>query len=213
VVLALELLLSTELAFTTALAIVVCWALALWLVPDRRPMLRASVRYLAGAYVVGGLITAPFVYYALTGFHGSSFTPPSRFVADLLSFATPPGNVLSGSAGIASAIARGLPHLVYQPEAYVGVPAAIIVILYAIARWRTPSGRWMVAVVATAFGATLGPYLAVAGHRLVPLPWRLVELLPAFNNTLPVRLSVYLELAVAVVVALWAFRSRSAVWR
>src|SRR5262249_14744938 len=70
-VVALELLLSTELAFTTAVAIVTCWALGLALVPERRGRLRAAAKYIVGAYLLAGLVTAPFVYYVLSGFHGT----------------------------------------------------------------------------------------------------------------------------------------------
>jgi hypothetical protein len=210
---ALQLLLSTEIAFTTAAATVVGWALGYALVPDRRASLASLPRPLVSAYLFGGLITAPFVYYLLTGFYGSSFASPRHYSADLLNFAAPPSVVVSGAAGVASAISRQLPLLGNEPEAYLGIPAVVIVALYALARGRTASGRWLLVSLATATLAELGSYLVVAGHQVVSLPWRLVESLPLFNNVLPVRLSVYVELATAVVVALWTATCRSATWR
>jgi hypothetical protein len=71
----------------------------------------------------------------------------------------------------------------------------------------------MLSLLAASVLAALGPTLTVAGHRLVSLPWRLVVSHPVFNNLLPVRLSVYLELAAAVLVALYAAGSGSLVLR
>jgi hypothetical protein len=56
--------------------------------------------------------------------------------------------------------------------------------------------------------ATLGAWLHVRGHRLLPLPWLAVRDLPVFDNVIPLRLSLYVSLAVAVAVAVWAARPR-----
>jgi hypothetical protein len=207
--LAFELLLATELAFSTALAIVVALATAFVLVPARRASLRRFVPALLGAYLLAGLLTAPFVYYLLSGFHQGSFSPPGGYVADLLTFVAPAGILAAGAGGVGAAIARTFPDLVAQPEAYVGLPVLVVAVLYARKQIRTPGGRFLLAVFGLAAIATLGPSLTVAGHRLVSLPWRLLVNLPGFDNVLPVRLSVYLELAAAVLVALWAAGSGS----
>ena len=46
----------------------------------------------------------------------------------------------------------------------------------------------------------------------MPLPWALAERLPALDNVLPVRFSMYVALAAAVAAALWAASPRPAWW-
>src|SRR5581483_9130191 len=67
--LAAQLWIATELAFATTLMLVLSLALAFWLVREARPRLRGAVRPLVGAYVLAGVLAAPFLGYALIGFH------------------------------------------------------------------------------------------------------------------------------------------------
>jgi hypothetical protein len=56
--------------------------------------------------------------------------------------------------------------------------------------------------------ATLGSWLQLRSHRLLPLPWIVVRDLPVFDNVIPLRFSLYVALAASVAVALWAATSR-----
>jgi hypothetical protein len=85
----------------------------------------------------------------------------------------------------------------------------LIVVLFARCRWRTPGGRFLLLSLATAVIAELGASLHVAGSRLLPLPWSLIDRFPLFDNVLPARLAVFASLAVAVMVALWVSSSRA----
>ncbi len=200
---ALELLLSTELLFTTALGLAAAFGFAFLLAPACRPSLVRLPRYVISAYVLAGIITAPFVYYLLTGFQKGSFASPASFTADLLTFVAPTGSVLVGGAGVASAITRAFPGLAAEPEAYVGLPTVLVVALYAFQKRRVPAARLVVVLFAFAVVATLGPDLWAGGNHLLALPWGHIDRLPLFDNILPVRLSVYVELLGGVVVALW----------
>jgi hypothetical protein len=133
-----QLLCSTEVACSTAIAIVGACTLGFALVPERRGSLRRLPVYLVGAYCLGGLLTAPFVYYLLTGFHAATFTSPSSYVADLLNFVVPTSGSTAGAGGLASALSRDFPTLIAQPEAYIGLPIVVIAVLYGAARCGPP---------------------------------------------------------------------------
>ena len=76
--------------------------------------------------------------------------------------------------------------------------------LFARRGLRTAWGRFLLAFGALAAFAALGSALHVYGHRLVTLePWDLIGRLPLWDNVLPVRFSLYVSLAAAVIVALW----------
>jgi len=205
--LALELLFSTELTFTLALALVGGLALAFALVPTRRSRLKSLVPAIIGAYAFAGVVTSPFLYYALTDFQRGALHVPEHFVTDLLNFVVPTKLVL-GSHGFVYRIAQHFPGNDSEQGAYIGLPALILVALYARTAVRTPAGRFLIAALGLAVLAALGSQLVVNGHRVGPLPWRAVVHEPLFNNVLTDRLSVFVSLVVAATVALWTAARR-----
>ncbi len=211
--LALQVLISTEVAFTLTVAIAVSLGLCFALVPSRRPTLRSLPLPLLGSYALGALLTAPFLYYLLSGFQRGGFTASDRFVADLANFAVPTKVTLI-AGGWAAALARRFPGNPSEQDAYLGLPALLILGLFAWTRVRTASGRFLLAAIAVAALAALGGRGTVGGHAIVAGPWKLVEQLPLFDNVLTSRLAVYVALAAAVAVALWtaARRAGAARW-
>ncbi len=197
-----EFLISTELVFTLALAIATAVALGVMLLPGRRRRLIELIPPLIGASLVAALLTAPFVYYAITGFQSGAFHPPADYVTDLLNFVVPTKLALA-SLGWATSLARRFPGNNAERGGYLGVPLLAIVVLYARARAATPSGFFLIAAFALASVASLGAKLSVAGRRSFPLPWALVGRWPLFDNVLPERLAVYVSLVTAVIAALW----------
>jgi hypothetical protein len=210
--LALELLLSTELIFTLTLALAACLVLALVFVPARRRRLASSLAPIAGSFLLAGILTAPFDYYLLTGFHSEAFHPPSDFVADLANVVVPTKLVLA-ALGWAGSIARNFPANDSERGAHLGVPVIAVIFLYAWSKLRTGAGRFLVASFLVALLASLGATLTVNGHRSLPLPWEHIGYLPLFDNVLVVRLAVYTALAASVMVALWtASRGRGVLY-
>jgi hypothetical protein len=208
----LQLLFSTEIAFTLALAFAVALGLCLALVPARRRRTLALLPYLLGAGVVAALLTAPFLYYLLTGFRRAGYHPQGIYVADALNFVTPP-DFVAIAGGTNSAISRGLESIHSGQEAYIGLPALLLMALFAWGWARSAVGRFLLAAFAVCVVAALGEQLAVDGHRVVPLPWAWVNSLPSFNNVLAVRIAVYASLVVSVAVALWTAAQRNGVLR
>ena len=211
--LGLQLYLSLEVALTLTVALVGALVLAFLFVPERRPRLIASLRPLAAAYAVGAVVAAPLLYYALTDLRRSGFQPPGDYVADLLNFVIPTHFEAVG-AGWAHTIANHFPGNDTERGVFLGVPLLAIIALYARTRWRTHGGRFLLACLAVAAYASLGPKLTVDGHHIVTLPTIFghdsvdvpgvgKKSVPLFNNTLPVRFAVYVALAAAVIAALW----------
>ncbi len=89
-----------------------------------------------------------------------------------------------------------------ENAAYLGVPLLLVALLAAW-WWR----RRPLVAVATWSGValavlSLGPQLHVGGHvSRLPLPWRALQVIPVVGSALPSRLWVYVDLAVAVVLA------------
>ena len=148
----------------------------------------------------------------LGGFRGGAYFPPDLFVSDVFNFVLPAQRTLIGGDST-SAVSRAIPAYTTEGEAYVGLPALLIVGLFARKRARTASGRFVLALLAAAMVGAMGGHATVAGHRIVDLPWLLVERLPGFDNVLTVRFAVYVSLLMAVVVALWTATRTTGVLR
>ena len=200
--LALQLLMGTEVAFTLTLAIVVALLLCAAFVPARRAGVVSLLPWLAAAYLFGGLLTAPFLYYILDGWRGNAVSDPESYLADLLNFVVPT-KIIYLARGWASPISARFPGNVTEENAYLGVPTLLMLLLYFRRRLRSPGGRFLLASLVAAVIAALGARLTVGGHALFSLPWRLFGSLPVFENVLATRFPVYVALVAAIVVALW----------
>jgi hypothetical protein len=211
--LALQVLFSTEVAFTLGLALVGAVALAALTVPARRPRLRARALPFLGACGIAALLTSPFLYYLISGgARGPFYSSPDDFDSDVLNFVVPVKTTLVGGdllTGISGHFRGNLP----EEGAYLGIPTLVILGLYARARWRTSTGRFLLGSIAVAAVAALGARLTVEGRSVMPLPWRVVSSLPVVDNVLTDRFVVYLALASAVVVALWTAERRGVLLR
>jgi hypothetical protein len=217
-VLGIQLYLALEIAFSLTLALAAALILAYVLVPARRARLVSSIRPLIGAYCVGGVIGAPMLYFALTDLRESGFTPPDAWVADLANVVIPT-HVEALGAGWSGSIAGHFPGNTTEQGVYIGLPILVVLVLFAWERRRSPAGRFLVASLLVAAYVSLGPHLTAYGHRLLPLPTPFghdnltlpghgSRPFPVFDNTLPVRLTLYTSLAAAVAVALWAAARR-----
>jgi hypothetical protein len=197
--LALQLWFSTEIVFTLSVALVVCLGLAYGLVAAVRPQLRGMLGPLALGYGLAGVLSSPLLYFALSDRPDGSLNLTSVYVADLLNFVTP--TKLIAAAGWGSP--ASFPGNTSEQGAYLGLPALVIVALFAARRWKEPAAQCLIAALGIACVAALGDALHVGGDRIVSMPWGLIDGLPVFEHVLPVRLTLYASLAVSIVVALW----------
>ncbi len=206
VLLALQLWLSTEIVFTLSLALLVSFALGYALVPEVRWRLTRMLVPVGLAYCLAGALGSPLLYFALTSLPAQPLNLPGVYVADLLNFVTPTDLVAAGGYGHP----ERFPGNISEQGAYLGLPALAIVVLFAVRRWREPGARFLVAALAIVCVAALGDAIHVGGDRVAAGPWGLVGGLPLFEHVLPVRLTVYAALVVAVVVSLWIARGGAA---
>ena len=95
---------------------------------------------------------------------------------------------------------------------YLGVPALIVVGLYAWRTHRSPGRRFLLAAFAVTFVLTLGPALFVDGHHIVSMPWTLTRHMPVLNNIQADRFAVFLALIGGVIMALWTAQTRGRVY-
>ncbi len=85
---------------------------------------------------------------------------------------------------------------------YLGIVLVVLSVVVAARRWRRDAVRVAAAVGACMLVLSLGPTLTAAGVNLkIWLPARLLLALPFFENMLPARLFVFVDLAAAVLLA------------
>jgi hypothetical protein len=194
ILVALQLAFSTEVAFTVAFALVVAAAAAFALLPAALPL------PVLGGYAVGAVLAAPLLWFALTDFEPETLNDPDPYSTDVANLVVPTRLV---SLGNALDLSKHFPGNDAERGAYLGIPVLVAIAWFAWRR-RDRIARYLLALLALAFLVSLGSSLWIGGHRIVTLPWEWVSRLPLFNNVLPVRFSLFLALAAAVVVALWA---------
>ncbi len=206
--LTLQILLSTEIATTLTIALAVGLVLGFLLARPKRRQIASLLPPLALAYGIAVVVTSPFLYYALRGFHSGPPYPQDAFYSDLLSFVLPANesNFLFGS------LYRDTAH-VAGDEAYLGLPALLIVGLFARSFGRTTGGRFVLAAFVAAVIFALGPFLTVDGTRIGILPWAIVHNLPGFDDVLTARFAVYVALVAAVATAMWLSSARPGMLR
>jgi hypothetical protein len=203
-------LFSTEVTFTFTVLGGLAFALTFGLAPGYRAQIRGAVPLVLGAGALSILLTAPFVYYALTGDVTMGFFShtSNTYVADATGFLVPTAITRLGRAWFAP-VANAFTGNLAENGIYVGLPLALIVARYAITQWRMVATRLMVALLAVIGVLMLGDRLHIAGFSTVPLPWKLLSHLPLLDEVLPVRLGLYMFLIVGLMLALWLARGGS----
>lgn len=89
-----------------------------------------------------------------------------------------------------------------NPSGYLGAPLVALLVALTLC-WRRVAMVWFAAAMAiAAFVLSLGPRLTVGGHATaVPLPGWVLEHIPLVDNLLPTRISAFVALFAAVVLA------------
>ncbi len=209
-VLAGQILLSTEILFTLTLALAASLLLAALLIPSARRPLRGIALPLAAAYGLAALVTAPFLYFIVTGTGSRPSSGAAVFRADLTNLVVPTMANLGG--WWSKHFVEGFPANDAERGAYLGVPLLVIVALFAWQWRRRPTGRFVVVAFLLAIFLSLGAALTIHGTRELTLPYGHLIHRPLFENVMPVRLMAYASLAAAVMVALWAASSFRPSW-
>ena len=138
------------------------------------------------------------------------------YVTDLANFVVPTVAQLL-SPQVATTVASHFTGNASEWDAYLGIPLILLLVLATVRFWRLPVIRTAGLVALIVSVLSLGPHLHVQGHQVLsfPLPWWIPAHLPVFDDILPARLMVYVDLAAAIIFAfvlraLWLIRSRLA---
>ncbi len=133
--------------------------------------------------------------------------PPNFYVTDLENFVLPGpfGAFMPHSVAVVTSVWTGYG---IESDGYIGVPLLLLSI-FVVMRWRRDP--WVVAVGVATLGAavwSLGPYLHIGGrtYAQIPLPGRLLEVLPVLDNVLPARFALFMDLGLAALLGLFLDR-------
>jgi hypothetical protein len=174
----------------------------------RGTLLRAA-GMVGAAYVLATLAVTPFLIHALGNLPTEPIRSLKKASIDLLAFVLPGYTTLVGGDEF-----RPLTDPFTAPPAgngaYISFPLIFLLVHFAVTRRRDRTTWLLLGFLLVTAVAALGPVLHIGGEESIPLPWTLVEPIPAIQNALPDRFTVYMWLAIAVIVALWlATRQRS----
>jgi hypothetical protein len=200
---------STENSITLTFMLAVALALGAVLVREARPLIRSALVPLLSGYALAGVLAAPILYYSLTGFNRATVYA-DIFKIDLLNILVPTRVIGLGGTTFDALDARltGAPT---ERTLYLGLPILLILGL-TVWRLRTPAVRFLVSVFAVATFLSLGDGLYVLGHRVVRLPWSVVEHWTGFDDIVTARFSLFATLTSAVLVALWTATAKGRVF-
>ena len=211
-----QFLTSTE-VFVTLLLVAALFIGSLALFePSIRGRLRRTVICSALGTLFCLVLVSPYLWHAfiVSGTKNAPLRSPYSASADVLNYLVPTRLIelqLPGSSEIASHFTA----IGAERGAYLGLPLLLIVALF-LATVRRSRTRMAVAVaLALTIVASLGASVRVLGHGLVPAPWKVLAVLPITRTILPIRLTLFVALAVAMIAAVWVTESGggSARWR
>jgi hypothetical protein len=158
------------------------------------------------AFAIGGclVLMLPYLWHAVVvaGIDNVPVRSPLYASADLANYVVPTRRIwlqLPWSSDIAGRFtANGA-----ERGAYLGLPLLVVVALF-LRGARTSRPRRAVALgLALTVVASLGAMVRIAGHDLVKGPWIVPAKLPVTRAILPVRLTLFVALVVAMIVAVW----------
>jgi hypothetical protein len=202
------LFLETFAEMTVLLAIGLVAGYALAGRENRSLVVRLSSRIVM-AYVLGVVLAAPFLVYALTHVPPGFVRSPVRTSLDVASMVVPRAGQTFGLPWLNHLAA---PLVTPSYDGYIGIPLLLIVIGLAVFAWSSRLVRFAVLMLCVVIIGSLGPELKVDGHVITSLPWARAWFLPIARSAYPVRFMVFGFLLLAVIVALWLAGSSGRAW-
>jgi hypothetical protein len=174
-------------------------------VADRRALIRISViLVLATASAV--VLLSPYLFAIVltkSGVNGGPVHVATDFSADLANVIIPTQTTWLGGR-LMLPLSQHFCGFLPEQSAYLGLPVLLIVLIFTWEFRAKPLRRFLLLAWGIMILLSLGPFLTVAGTDLpLALPWVIIERLPPFDWALPARLSVYVDLITAVIIAVW----------
>lgn len=133
--------------------------------------------------------------------------PPGVYATDIANFIIP-GAYTALNPAFAQHMSASWFGGVMENDAYIGVPLLVLTLIVARRCWHEVWPRLVIVGILTSVVLSLGSHLHVDGHviQFLPLPGELLAHLPVFDNILPARFDVLIDLALGGFVALYMER-------
>jgi hypothetical protein len=195
-----ELLASSGIAAVVFLAVL--WAQRRSAVRETAARALRALGWALAVFVPVMIVPLAVQLFGAQAVHGH-VQQPGVFVSDLLGVVVPTQSQLLAPSGALDVAGRFSGNPV-EWSAYLGVPL-LLLLGFAAVRWWRRDVRLRVATVCGAVFLllSLGPSLHIGGHDTgIPLPWALIDRVPLLSDLLPGRMTLYLDLCVAVVLAI-----------
>lgn len=156
------------------------------------------------SYLVTLLLISPYLYCMFSlGYERGAVHPALLYSTDLLNLIVPTQIQELGTVTFFRQISSRFLGYPIEATGFIGLPLLVVGILF-VQRWRTESwDRLLVFFCITATALSLGPFLLIGGHPLMPLPGIFVALTPLISKALPARFMLYAFLGLALVTAIW----------
>jgi len=168
------------------------------------------VRFCQGCGIAAGsagVLAAPFLWYYLAGpqhLSGSVVSPAvlAVFHTDLAGLVTPGRNQLLGPTGLNATGNEFMAGMTNEIGTYLGVPLLVGIVWFVASHWRDRVVSAGAVTFLVALVLSLGPRLSFDNHLLpIPLPDRVIDLLPLLDRLETVRYFLLVDLAAAVILA------------
>jgi hypothetical protein len=200
-----QFLITTEILATMTifggLALAAAWAMG---ERDLRRRITDLAMPIFLAYLGTAILVSPYLYYLFAGFRRTPIYSPSWHSTDLLNFLVPTRTIALGSAiGLLRRVSASFTSGVAEQGAYLGLPLLAIAVWFTLERRRTLEAKLLALMALITAVAAMGPRLHVAGKSYFKLPWSLLHRAPLIDQALPLRITVYLFLTLAVIAAMW----------
>ncbi|QLL07926.1 hypothetical protein [Mycobacterium vicinigordonae] len=206
---ATQLLIAAEILATSVVAAAVLVCVLAFARRDRQVIdrCRRALARLAPALTVA---TATFLLLAAwplaTQFFGKqrindSVQDPKTFSTDLLNLVLPtPYQLIAPRA--ATGVSQHFSGMYHEATGYLSVPLLVLLVVVAVRQWGDLRIRVASVTATLLLVFSLGPWLHLGKDALpIPLPWWPLGKLPLLKHVLPGRFTLFVWLAVAVIIA------------
>ena len=203
ITLALEFGISQEIFAAQCLFGALAWAVCYWLWPQGRDKILHLAPGILAGMGLAVVMVSPLIWLMLIHYGGAAgITSPAKFSNDLLEFIFPePMDWLGGNWFMP--LTNKFKGNDYENTGYIGLPLLLLLVFVYIKHQRVPGVR-VAAGLAVVFAVlSFGPYLHVMGVWISTAPWILVYKLPFLKAMLPVRFTLFMWLAIALLLAVW----------
>lgn len=206
--------LCAEIAATATFTGAIAFILGLAFTEDkvRRSLLRLAPS-VAAAYALAAAFLSPYLYYMFAFGHPAGVVlNPMYHGADIVSFLVPTAVNELGRPALLGEISRTYLATLTETGSYLALPLIAIAVAFAKANFGRSTGRILVEFTVIVSILTIGTRFVIAGHPTVAAPWLLFSKLPLVDKALPVRLMMYVSLALALMVAMWLRGGEVRLW-